>query len=140
MKKLAIFVLALAALSFGCNVGDARWCTEYIDDSFNNTATHFGGPENTIRKMLHDPCERTRVEDFYMLESELGETLFFVFTCPETRVWIEIRNDDTLFVHKLHSNRVIGTITGEKAIRAFRLADSVAKEITSRANKYNWNP
>lgn len=134
MRKLAIFVLALAALSFGCKVGDSRWCSESLSD----TDIKFGGPEPTIRTMLKDPCEGTSVRTFALLTHTSGETLFFI-SCPETHVWINIYEDEIRLIDS-RTDKTFGRIGGEKARRAFQFADSVGTEIIRLGNNYNWNP
>lgn len=154
MKKIAIIVLALVALSFGCNVGDTRWC-HYVEKSkkrHTDIYDGYGGPEYEIRKLLNDPCEGLHVMSFGLYSSyDNPEETHYLIECavnPQARVplgtLLEV-HENKLVIHlfdgiHLSNGPVDMEIdTGDVARRAFRRAENAASVIANKA-RYRWNP
>lgn len=139
MKKLVAIILALAAVASACAPGDDRWCvdTELTASSFKRI--FYGGPEEEMRSLLKDPCEGTRVGEFVETHFFSNGYSYYILECPETGIRMTIYDDGVNLVNT-RTNEGIGTITGQKAVRAYRLMKKVTKSIESKAGEYAWEP
>lgn len=143
MRNIAVTILALVALAFGCKVGDTRWCAvnngtdEFVD-------VIYGGPEKEIRNLLANPCEDTPVSHFSFYTEDGDCTAAFI-SCHETDVAIMISLCAPYPVVINYSASSDGSgwthvASGTKGKRAAERVRNAANVITARARQYNWNP
>lgn len=137
MKKIAIIILTLVALSFGCKVGDPMYCHEE-DGSYEVKKVYYGGPESKIREMLNDPCDGAEIKSFGVsyLQFKSGRTGYIYWvSCDEFEYYIW---PDTLKLGSWHG--LVPIETGSKAKAAYRRASKAAKFITENSGKPGWTP
>ncbi len=146
MNKIAIIILALVALSFGCKVGDTRWCYYASAASilheehgpYMKKEVHYGGPEPKIREMLNDPCDGAEIKSFsfeYIQFKNGREEEYYWVNCGEFDYYIW---PDTLKLGSWHG--VVPIETGSKAKAAYRRVSKAAKIIIENFVKPGWNP
>ncbi len=133
MKKIAILVVALVALSLGCKVPGLIYCHWDTGDFIA-----YGGPESKIREMLNDPCDGEKIDAFAFTYRQSKRALdggrFDVY-CGGVKYWI---TEDSLQL--LIWNEQVAIEYGNKAKAAYRRAVKAAKFITENSGKIGWNP
>lgn len=138
MKKIAIIILALEALSFGrCVVGQLTYCHgEY--GQYERRYVAYGGPQAKIREMLNDPCDGAEITlfvSYLQFKSAPPEESMFKVECGGVKYRI---TTDSLEYLEWDEHRT--TEYGGKAKAAYRRAVKAAKFVTENSGKIGWTP
>lgn len=138
MKKMAIIILALVAMSFGCYTGyHSQWCAEYNPEEkeWNGLAYMlYGGPQSELVKLFKNPCQGDHIGYIAKYYVSGGE-LFEIGCMTETGSrWTIVISEYSY--HRTDSTEII------EGRQAFDFMKKATDLVTSKSRKSisAWNP
>lgn len=138
MRNIAVTILALVALAFGCYTGyNSQWCAEYHPEEKEwNIQEHmlYGGPQNELIKLFNNPCQGDHIGYIAKYLYYDGD-LFEIGCMPETGSrWTIV-----ITKHSYHRTDSIEIIKGRQAFDFMKKATDLI-EAKSRKSISAWNP